>query len=177
MNKKSLILSVVLLVGAVSAVLLGNHSQPAPLKHLSSQTLAQPTADKTTTVSPSTTTTTATDAAPQTSQNTQSTPAFGQDPNNPGQYLVYDRTSVMNSAGIPSSQQSDADTAISRVSNWSYGNFLTLCKRGAGPSSMTSGNVRDSQAAFGPTVYTDAVIQLKWCVQWMNDNNLTWQTI
>lgn len=178
MNKKLLLAPVILLIGGGIALTVNPGSQAAPARHLVSRITATPQAaiqDKTTQTTPATTTTT---VAPQTaSQPAPTAPAFSQDPNNPGQYIVYDKTSVMNSAGIPADQQADVDTAISRVSDWSYGNFLTLCKRGAGPSSMSTGTIRSSQASFGPSVYTDAVVQLKWCIQWMNDNNLTWQTL
>lgn len=178
MIKKLLLIPAVLLIGVGTVLALNNPAPPA--KH-SAHSTVQPTAPVSAetpvktqdpagvqTATP-TTTTTPSPATP--------TPAFSADPNSPGSYVVYDKTSVMNDAGVPADQQAAADEAIQRVSNWTYGNFLTLCKRGAGPSSIVSADVRRSQGDFGAAVFTDAVLQLKWCVQWMSDHSLTWQTL
>lgn len=56
-----------------------------------------------------------------TTTTTSPQPEYGEDPNNPGVYIVFDHTAVMNAAGVPADQQAAADTLISHLMlNWRY---------------------------------------------------------
>lgn len=71
-------------------------------------------ADNTQPVAPTTTSTTPPPTAPQ--------PSYGEDPNHPGIYVVFDKTAVMNAAGVPADQQTAALAVVNKIrgDQWIY---------------------------------------------------------
>lgn len=93
------------------------------------------------------------------------TPTYGEDPNNPGLYIVFDKTALMDSAGISSG---DRQYVQGIVKNWIYKGPLqeqTLC--GALPKAKMS--------VTGPDYETNPVTQLKWCDFYAKGRYGSWQ--
>jgi hypothetical protein len=90
-------------------------------------------------------------------QATQEQTKYGEDPNNPGVFIVFDKASVMASAGIGSDQQPAADTLITKMMQWRY-------KQTAFPESDLCYVVPTSKMAVAGADYRDnPVTQLKYC--------------
>lgn len=118
---------------------------------------ATPTTVQPTTVTPTQQTQTQT-TTPTTTTPTPPQPEYGEDPNNPGVYIVFDHTAVMNAAGIPADQQAAADTLISHLMlNWRYkyasGQEADLC--------YVMPEIRMDK--FGSDYKDNPITQLKYC--------------
>lgn len=186
MNKKFLLIPAVLVVG-VGVALAQNHSAPqsSSVKPLSSQAIAAKPSANTADQSPVSSTgdtamdtsTTTTDQPTQspspttsmTTTNTKTTLAYGEDPNNPGTYIVFDKTSVMTDAGISSADQSAADRYIALKSDWRYhvdsSSDINLC--------AILPIVK--MATAGSDYKTNPVTQLKWCDTFIKGSYGSWQ--
>jgi hypothetical protein len=172
----------VVAVGTTAAIVVANtfvhkpndkHLSPASVKSVSLLQAAAQKATQAPTVEPTTTQTVISQTTtPTTSTQTQKTttiqPDYGEDPNNPGIYIVFNKTSVMTEAGIPSNQQSAADTLISYLMNWRYkvsGHDADLCY--IVPLSK--------MASSGSDYETNPVTQLSYCNELVQSRFGSWQ--
>lgn len=134
-----------------------NNNSTTPTTKSSTATVAVPS-PTTKAVAPTATT------APSTTTATPA-PAYGEDPSNPGVFIVFDPTALMTEAGVD--DQTSANTLITYISRWTYkrsDNSLNLC------------NV--SPAAKMESVGTDyldnPITQLKWCDQYAHSRYGSW---
>lgn len=93
-------------------------------------------------------------------------PVYGEDPNNPGVFVVFDKETVMNQAGIAAP---DRQYATNIAQGWYY----------KGPSSVTDlcGGVkpRSKMATAGADYDTNPVTQLKYCDSYVKARYGTWE--
>lgn len=95
-------------------------------------------------------------------------PIYGEDPNNPGVFVVFDKEIVMNQAGVPADQQTDANTLISKRLNWRY-------KVAGSPDANLCGIAPIVKMATAGTDYlTNPVTQLNWCNQYAQGHYGSW---
>jgi hypothetical protein len=173
MNKKAIITTVAILGittigGGALALTQQNKPKSTPQRQelaLASTTVSPaqtaPSTQTTTAAAPATTIT----PAPTTSTNTSTTtttqpapaPAYGEDPSNPGIYVVFDKTSVMNSAGIAAGDQAAVDTIISGIMQWRY----HLDSNSEANICYIAPIIKMESA--GADYRTNPITQLKWC--------------
>lgn len=83
------------------------------------------------------TTPTTPDQPPVTPTEPAPSPDFGEDPDKPGWFKVFNKTALMTQAGIPADQQATADAVITKRSSWYYQTptvpytYATLCHMNA----------------------------------------------
>lgn len=122
---------------------------------------------------------TSTDAQPVTPQAAQSTPTavepaptpppapiYGEDPNAPGLFRVFDKTAVMDAAGIANG---DREYVSAIAQTWTYkgpSDLFNIC--GVSPKSK--------MATAGADYETNPITQLKWCNAYVTTNHGTWAT-
>lgn len=84
-------------------------------------------------------------------------PSYGEDPNNPGVFIVFDKITVMTQAGISADDQSTVDTLIGKLMQWRY-------KQTAFPESDLCYVVPTiKMAPYGSDYANNPVTQLKFC--------------
>lgn len=119
---------------------------------------------------------TATPAAQQSqkvAQPTQTTPqpaqpAYGEDPSNPGIFVVFDKTAVMIAAGVPEAEQPAADQLLTKMMQWRY-------KQTAFPESDICYVVPVVKMAVSGDDYRDnPITQLKYCQALVSARFSTW---
>lgn len=93
-------------------------------------------------------------------------PVYGEDPNNPGVFVVFDKEAVMNQAGIA---EADKQYVTKVAGGWIYkapsANF-NVCN-GIEP--------RSRMAVSGADYDTNPVTQLKYCKTWVEGRYGTWE--
>jgi hypothetical protein len=163
---------------ATGVVIFTHHDQPKTIQ-LSAATKAAPnTEQKANTVKDTTTTSktpvetpTAAKTAVQSAvvpQPTAIQPDYGEDPTNPGIFIVFNKTSVMTQAGIPAAEQPAADVLITKMMNWRY-------KQTAFPESDLCYITPVSKMAIMGADYRDnPVTQLKYCQALVSARYGTW---
>lgn len=141
-------------------------TQAAPAD--TSSTSTAPVSQQTTTTQPSTTSDPTPAPAPQ--------PAYGQDPSNGNIYRVFDQTSVMTSAGIDSSQQSDAAATISTLnSQWTYYNADPSASASGQYAGITLCNTAASKLGASVSDWkTNPIGQLSYCNQYVTARYGNW---
>lgn len=179
-------------VGATATIFAFASANKAPIKHtgqhldsVSTATTVKPTSTQT---APTDTASTSTTPVSQQTTTTQSPttsdpaptpapqPAYGQDPSNGNIYRVFDQTSVMTSAGIDSSQQSDAAATISTLnSQWTYFNADPSASASGQYMGVTLCNIPASRLnASAPDWKTNPVSQLSYCNQYVAGRYGSW---
>lgn len=87
-------------------------------------------------------------------------PDYGEDPNIPGRFIVFDKAAVMSQAGIQESLQPDADKLITHISNWVY-KWDTYGRRDIcweAPDALVAGT----------DYYSNPVTQVKFCKDYVD---------
>jgi hypothetical protein len=140
----------------------------ADTKPASTQSAQVSTVDSTSTKPAAQQTTTQATTTPTPTPASTPQPAYGQDSSNGNLYRVFDQTSVMNSAGIDSAQQSDAAATISALNpQWIYYN--------SDPASSPNGQYIGASLCNAPAARLNASVpdwktspigQLQYCNQY-----------
>lgn len=174
-TKKSLLvlLPVIAIVGTIELIQSRQHPSNAHIAQIQNQPTAQiaqesaePVAAAPETPNPTPPTPTPTTAPAPVTQ--PPAPAYGEDPNNPGVFVVFDKEIVMNQAGVPADQQTDANTLISKRLNWRY-------KVAGSPDANLCGIAPIVKMATAGTDYlTNPVTQLNWCNQYAQGHYGSW---
>lgn len=180
MKKKLIIASAILVAGATSsAVFLMGQNKNMTKNNItttspkSKEELPANIGDTDRPVTPATSKTVPLDSTATSDQSTTDTSStkpstpYGEDPNNPGNYIVFDKTTVMTEAGISSQDQPYADALITLKSSWTYKN--------SNNTNLCTITPAAKMASAGTDYLDNPVTQLKWCNSYVGDAYGSWQ--
>lgn len=95
-------------------------------------------------------------------------PKYGEDPQNPGVLVVFDKTTLMDEAGIAAGQQSAANSLIQQYTNWRYR------VPGFPDSNLCYVAPIVKMAIAGDDYLTNPVTQLKYCNTYIITRHGNW---
>ncbi len=179
MRKKLIIttLAVTILLGGSVGYALTRDTKPVTKSTTQTQQIdpvdttptQTPVAQNTQTTTQPTTTLTAPTPAPAPAP----LPDYGEDPNNPGVYIVFNKTSVMTSAGVPIDQQTVANQLISTKINleWHYQSSKLQSDR----DSLCGITPEVKMAQAGADYEINPITQLKYCNTLVQARYGSWQ--